>query len=125
MMSDKTNLPKPSFTDSAERTRLFFDNFDQQPLEFNAVEVDAAIAFFQGQGFQDDAALITAATVLKQAKLDEIPVKQLLDTLGDLDGFKLSALIGEILNNNRSPISTLGYRDVRPDDNEITRNISP
>lgn len=125
MMSDKTNLPKSSFTDSAERTRLFFDNFDQQPLEFNAVEVDAAIAFFQGQGFQDDAALITAATVLKQAKLDEIPIKQLLDTLGDLDGFKLSALIGEILNNNRSPISTLGYRDVRPDDNEITRNISP
>lgn len=125
MMSEKTNLPRPSFTDSAERTRLFFEEYDQQPLEFNAVDVDAAIAFFQAQGFKDDAALITAATILKQAKLDEVPIKQLLDTLSSLDGFKLSALIGEILNNNRTPISTLGYREVRMEENEITRNISP
>jgi hypothetical protein len=120
----KTNLPPSNITDSAESTRLFFDSYGLPELEFNAVEVDTAVAFFQARGFENDAAFITAAVILKQAKIDEMPVRQLLDTLVGFTSIELSALVAEILNNNRSVISTLGFRrtEIKPD--QISRNIS-
>jgi hypothetical protein len=111
-----TNLPKPIIEDSAQATKLFFDSYGEAPLEFPANDVEATIGFFQERGFDRDAAEITAMTVLKQAKLDDIPVYQLLDTLKTLEGTDLSALIGEILNNNRPPSSLLGYK-VTPETN--------
>jgi hypothetical protein len=111
-----TNLPKPIIEDSAQATKLFFDSYGEEPLEFPANDVEATIGFFQERGFDRDAAEITAMTVLKQAKLDDIPVYQLLDTLKTLEGTDLSALIGEILNNNRPPSSLLGYK-VTPETN--------
>ena len=105
-----TNLPKPIIEDSAQATKLFFDSYGEAPLEFPANDVEAAIGFFESRGFDRDAAEITAMTVLKQAKLDDMPVYQLLDTLKKLEGTDLSALISEILNNNRPPSSLLGFK---------------
>lgn len=118
-----TNLPPQKFPDSAEQTKLFFDSYGEFPLTFNSVDVDATYVFFQKRGFNDDAALVTATTILKQSQIDEVPIKQLLDTLQQLDGFELSALIAEILNNNRKSISTLGYREQSTQSVEISRNI--
>jgi hypothetical protein len=120
----RTNLPSPEITDSAEGTKLFFDSYGSEDIEFNAIDVDSAVAFFKQRGFEDDAALITAAVILKQAKVDQMPVGELLDTLKTFSGVQMSSLIAEILNNNRTPISTLGYRykPVKPD--QISRNIS-
>jgi hypothetical protein len=119
----KTNLPPPEFSDSANQTKLFFDSYGEFPLTFNAVDVDATYVFFQKRGFDNDAALVTSTTLLKQAQIDEVPIKKLLDTLDKLDGFQLSALIAEILNNNRKSISTLGYREKSSRTAEISRNI--
>jgi hypothetical protein len=103
---------------------LFFDTYGIAPLEFNAVEFDLAIAFFKSKGFEDDAAVITASTILKQAKLDNMQVQQLLDSLKGFNDLQISALVGEILNNNRSPISTLGFRVVNNRSDLITRNVA-
>jgi hypothetical protein len=121
---NRTNLPIPEVTDSAESTKVFFETYGTPDLEFNAVDVDAAVNFFTSRGFENDAALITAAVILKQAKVDQMPVNELLDTLVTLEGIQLSALIAEILNNNRTPISTLGFRQqaIKPD--QISRNIA-
>lgn len=119
-----TNLPKISSGDSAEPTRLFFDTYGIAPLEFNSIEVDAATAFFQLRGFEEDAALVTTSALLKQAKLDNMPVQKLLDTLTGFDDLQISALVGEILNNNRSPISTLGFKVNGSANNYITRNVA-
>jgi hypothetical protein len=124
MTTVRTNLPIPDVSDSAESTKVFFDSYGTAEIEFNAVDVDTAVSFFTSRGFANDAALITAAVILKQAKIDEIPVRQLLDTLKTFEGIQLSGLIAEILNNNRNPISTLGFRQkaVKPD--QISRNIA-
>jgi hypothetical protein len=105
-----TNLPPPIIEDSAQATKLFFDSYGEAPLEFPANDVEGTISFFQSRGFDRDAAEVTAMTILKQAKLDNIPVFQLLDTLGKLGETELSALIGEILNNNRPSTSMLGFK---------------
>lgn len=118
-----TNLPKKQIEDSAANTKLFFDSYGQNPLEFNANDVDTAVSFFTRKGFDQDAALAVAVVILKQAKLDNEPVYKLLETLEGFDSLQLSSLIGEILNNNRINISTLGFRTIPVSPNQ-SRNIS-
>lgn len=117
-----TSLPPEQIQDSAARTKLFFDTYGDQPLEFNATEVDACIAFFTKNGFEQDAAIVTSTALLKQAKIENVPIYRILDSLEKNSGIKLSALVAEILNNNRTSTSTLGYREpVIP--SNIIRNI--
>ena len=121
----RTNLPPiESNTDSAAKTKLFFDEYGQAPLEFSANDVEAAIGFFMSNGFDRDAAEITSAVVLRQAKLESIPVFQLIDQLKTLDGVKLSAMVAEILNNNRPSSSALGFKAANSDDQFKIRNIA-
>jgi hypothetical protein len=119
-----TNLPSTVIEDSASATKLFFDEYGQAPLEFSATDVESAVGFFQNQGFDRDAAEITAMVVLRQAKFENIPVFKLIDQLKSLEGMKLSALVGEILNNNRPSSSALGFKMGKVDDELKTRNIS-
>ncbi len=118
-----TNLPIQTIEDSAAGTKLYFSTYGEQPLEFPANDVAAAIGFFQSAGFDQDAALVTAMTVLRQAKIDGTPIYQLLDSLKQFQTIELSQLVGEILNNNRVPTSTLGFRvkDVIPNQ---SRNVA-
>lgn len=118
-----TNLPPEQLTDSAAGTKLFFDSYGRVPFEFNATEVDATIGFFQQYGFGKDASVVSALALLKQAKLDEIPVFQILDQLKSFEQIEITALVGEILNNNRKPSSTLGYRKESVSRLDQTRNI--
>ena len=120
----RTNLPAPvSSPDSGAKTKLFFDEYGQEPLEFNANDVESTVGFFQSKGFDRDAAEITAAVILKQAKLETMPVFKILDQLKGIDGLELSALVGEILNNNRPSSSSLGFKMGNSDDLFKTRNI--
>jgi hypothetical protein len=119
-----TNLPSTVIEDSASATKLFFDEYGQAPLEFSATDVESAVGFFQNQGFDRDAAEITAMVVLRQAKFENIPVFKLIDQLKSLEGMKLSALVGEILNNNRPSSSALGFKMGKVDDELKTRNIA-
>jgi hypothetical protein len=118
-----TNLPSTLSTDSASATKLFFDAYGEQPLEFNSTDVDATVGFFEGKGFDRDAATITAVTLLKQAKIESQPIFQILDTLKGFSSLQISALVAEILNNNRPSTSTLGLRVVNSNRISQTRNI--
>lgn len=105
-----TNLPPKQFNDSAAGTKLFFDSYGTEPLQFPATDVNAATSFFRNFGFDEDASLVTATTLLKQAKLEGISIFELLDGLKNLESIQISSLVGEILNNNRVPTSTLGFK---------------
>jgi hypothetical protein len=118
-----TNLPSTLSTDSASATKLFFDAYGEQPLEFNSTDVDATVGFFEGKGFDRDAATITAVTLLKQAKIESQPIFQILDTLKGFSSLQISALVAEILNNNRPSTSTLGLRVVNSNRISQIRNI--
>jgi hypothetical protein len=118
-----TNLPSVAIEDSAAGTKLFFSNYGEEPLEFNTNEVDAAVGFFKSRGFDDDAALVVASTILRQAKIDNSPIYKILDSLSGFEDLNISTLVGEILNNNRAPTSTLGFRTTPVTPNQ-TRNIA-
>jgi hypothetical protein len=120
----KTNLPISNVQDSAESTKLFFDYYGQQPLEFLATEVNATTAFFETRGFDNDAAVVSAAVILKQAKIDEVNVFKLLDQLKTFTGTQINILVGEILNNNRTSTSTLGFKTGEVVKANQTRNIA-
>ena len=119
------NLPAVTKTDSAASTKLFFDTYGQRPLEFGANEVAASISFFTGRGFEEEAALSTAMTILRQAKIDGVQVFEILDTLKDLNGTQLSAVVAQILNKYRPNTSSLGFRAVNVIKINQTRNILP
>ena len=123
MTTVRSNLPYAAPNDSAAGTKLYFDQYGQVPLEFSGADVDAVIGFFKSKGFGEQAAQSTGMIILKQAKIDNMPVFELLDTLKNFEGLQLSTLVGEILNNNRSNSSTLGFKVVSVDKYNQTRNI--
>jgi hypothetical protein len=118
-----TNLPSQIINDSAAGTKLYFDRYGEAPLEFSAVDVSLAHAFFEGKGFDKDAASVVAMTILRQAKIDGTPIAQILDTLKGFQSLQLSQIVGEILNNNRTSTSILGFKTTSVKTN-IIRNIA-
>lgn len=105
-----TNLPAKFIEDNAAGTVIYFDRYGEVPLEFSAVDVSASVSFFTKAGFADDAAQVSAMTLLRQAKIDQVPIFEILDTISGFDSKQLSQLVSEILNNNRVSTSTLGFR---------------
>jgi hypothetical protein len=105
-----SNLPPTQDTDSSDGVKLFFNNYFNQTITFPASEIDAVIGFFKKRGFDDLASNSTSIVLLQQAKLDDVNVFQLLDTLKGLTEIQLSAVVTEVLNYNRQKNSTLGYR---------------
>ena len=97
--------------DSAKNTRLLFDRFFQKEISYNSNQVDAVVGFFAKRGFDQGAAISVATVLLQQAKVDNVNVFTLLDTLKDADEVKLNSLISAILNANRSKLSKVGFRE--------------
>ncbi len=105
-----TNLPPKVIEDNAAGTVLYFERYGEIPLEFNSNDVVATVAVFTAVGFDKDAAEVSAMTILRQSKIDNTPIYEILDTLRGFDNKQLSQLVAEILNNNRVSTSTLGFR---------------
>lgn len=121
-----SNLPiELGNTDSAEGTKLFFDQYGIAPFEYSADEVAATIGFFTNKGFSKESAQSIGAAILRQARFENKPVFTLLDLIKDFTPAQLNAVIAEILNNNRKPTSLLGFRSNQISKSEIERNIAP
>lgn len=118
-----TNLPPKIIEDSAAGTNLYFDRYGEAALEFAANDVTLTVSFFQRAGFELDAANTVGMTLLRQAKIDGIPIGQILDGLKGLTALQLNQVVGEILNNNRVSTSILGFRTTNVKTNQI-RNIA-
>ena len=105
-----SNLPPKTQLDSATKTLLYFNEYGTPGFEFKGEEVDSAAAFLKEKGFGEQASIVTSLVLLQQSKKDNVPVRQLLESLKGLDSLQLSSLVGEILNVNRLPTSALGFR---------------
>ena len=57
--------------------------------------------FLESKGFDKSAAQSTGAVLMQQAKLDNVKVFELLDTLKGFDKLQLSYAVATILNFNR------------------------
>jgi len=105
-VSDSTNNNK-----NLELTPEYFNNFYDIEISYNPGEVDAVIGYFLKRGFDKTAAINTASVLLQQAKIDELNVQRLIDTLKGVTDVQLSLIVAQILNFNRSKTSVLGFRD--------------
>ena len=106
----KLNLPTKEVNDSAAGTKRLFNTFYSKQLSYASNEVDAVIGFLENKGFDKQAARSTGAILLQQAKLDNIKVFELLDTLKGLDKLQLSATVATVINFNREKTSSIGFK---------------
>jgi hypothetical protein len=119
-----SNLPKEKNSNTSDKgVTKFFNNYFSETLTFPTNQVDAVISFFEKRGFDKSAAISVATTLLQQAKLDNINVFKLLDTLKGLSELQLSAIVTEILNYNRERSSTLGFKRTSTSNKTEKRNI--
>lgn len=118
-----SNLPAEPSGDSAAEVKEFFDQYLVRSISYPSNQVDAVIGFFEGRGFDKTAAISTATVLLQQAKIDEVNVFQLIDTLKGLNKVQLSEIVATVLNYNRQKISTLGFRISNPQEKFERRNI--
>ena len=105
-----SNLPKTQSLDSANETKEFFDQYLTQKISYPASQVDAVIGFFENRGFENTSAIAVSTALLQQAKIDNVKVFELLDTLKGLTNLQLSDIVANVLNYNREKISTLGFK---------------
>jgi len=120
----RTNLPAPATTDSAEKTRKFFDEYYDEGVNFASGDIDAAVGFFRSKGFDESAAISVSAVLLREAKKENLKVFELIDALKNLDELQLNNTVRDVLNYNRLGISVLGAKTDRSRENEYElRNI--
>ena len=117
------NLPRIESTDSADSVKSILDKYFTSSISFPTNQVDAVIGFFENRGFDKTSAQTIGTILMQQARLDDVNVFELLDTLKGWDALKLSAVVTEILNYNRSKVSTLGYKLKSDTEKLETRNV--
>jgi hypothetical protein len=118
-----SNLPTPQLTDSTSSVKQFFDKFFVHEVSFPSNQIDAVIGFFLKRGFDTDSARSTSIVLLNQARVDNVNVFTLLDTLKALSDVQLSQVVAEVLNAYRENVSVLGYRVAAVADTFESRNI--
>ena len=109
-MATTSSYNQASNPDSADKVKQFFDRYYDKTVNYNASEVDAVIAYFLKRGFDEVAAINTSVVLLQQAKLDQVNVYKLIDTLKGFNDVQLSNIVTQILNDNRNKTSALGFK---------------
>lgn len=119
----KLNLPQNTTIDSADEVKAFYDEYYTKPLSFPSNQVDAVVGFFESKDFDRSAAIAVSTVLMRQSKLDNVNVFELLDTLKGLSDLQLSSIVTEIMNASRDRISTIGFKIENQIDRVESRNI--
>ena len=117
-----SNLPKKE-DDNFSNTTKFLKDQNVQDFEFNVDHYDTAIAFFVKKGFERQPAEQLAYIILRQAKIDEVNPREVLDKLGNASPLELSEVTQMILNSTRYKSSRLGSRLQKTAKSFVSRNI--
>lgn len=118
-----SNLPSQNAQDSSSEVKQFFDKFFVSEVSFPSNQIDAVVGFFLKRGFDPESARSTSIVLLNQARVDNVNVFQLIDTLKTLTDVQLSQVVAQVLNAYREKISLLGYRVAPIADFYESRNI--
>ena len=105
-----TNLPKEQSNDSAGEVKEFFNSYLTQSISYPSNQVDAVIGYYENRGFEKASAIAVGTAILQQAKIDNVNVFELIDTLKGLNDLQISNVVANILNYSREKISTLGFK---------------
>lgn len=122
-MVTSVNLPQTLSTDSAEEVKAFFDKYFRHQITFPSNQIDAVLGFFLKRGFAEENARTTSIILLNQARIDNINVFKLIDSLKGLTDVQLSRVVTEVMNSYREKTSYLGYKVTAVDETTESRNI--
>jgi hypothetical protein len=95
--------------DSAAEVKEFFDKYFSKKISITSNQVDSVVGFFSKRGFDTNSAIAISTVLLQQAKIDNVNIFKVLDTLQGLEQVQLSKLVATILNSNRSRVSSIGF----------------
>lgn len=119
-----SGLPLKSVSKRSDKdVRLFFDKYYTKEISFTDNDLNSVVGYFQSKGFDTSSAIAVATVLLKQAKLDNVKVYQVIDTLDKYEDLQLSAIVAEILNYNRKRTSAVGFKRKEQANKIETRNI--
>lgn len=118
-----SNLPIVETGSEVKEVRDFFDKFFLHQITFPSNQIDAVLGFFLKRGFDEEAARSTGIVLLNQARLDNVSVFELIDTLKGLTDVQLGKVVTEVLNAYREQTSTLGYKVMSIVDTYESRNV--
>jgi hypothetical protein len=118
-----SNLPLSNVVGTSVEVKEFFDKYYTTKVSFPSNQIDAVIGFFTKNGFDQQSARSTGIVLLNQARIDEVNVFQLIDSLSALTQVQLSQVVAQILNSYREKTSLLGYRIAQTTDTYESRNI--
>ena len=117
------NLPYNNINDSSTEVKSFFDKFFVNQISFPSNQIDAVVGFFLKHGFDAESARSTSIVLLNQARVDNVNVLELVDSLKKLTEIQLSQVVAQVLNAYREKTSLLGYRIAPLVDTYESRNI--
>jgi hypothetical protein len=120
-----TNLPPTAANESGQPVRSFFDQYFKKQITFPSNQIDGVVGFFLKRGFDQISARSTAIVLLTQARLDEVSVFELLDTMQGLTDVQMSKVVTEVLNAYRQSTSILGFKILTLEETAESRNIIP
>lgn len=118
-----TNLPPDEKIVSHQEVRDFFDKYFQQKISFPTNQIDAVVGFFMKRGFYEQAAKSTAIVLLNQARIDNVNVFKLIETLSSLSDPDLTKVVTQVMNAYREKTSMLGFKMVAEEETLESRNI--
>jgi hypothetical protein len=121
----KINTLPQTFSDSAEKTLDYFNNYNSKPLEFTSNEIDQIIAFFTSNGFSKESADLISSIFLEESKKTNLSILSLLNSLKTQEGLDINQSVALILNKYRSPTSKLGFKSDIDLPTSIKRNLIP
>ena len=123
MISTLPQEQTPRGNGNNQEVRALFDKFFLHQITFPSNQIDAVLGFFLKRGFDDEAARSTGIVLLNQARLDNVNVFELIDTLKGLTDVQLAKVVTEVLNSYREQTSTLGYKVMSLVETYESRNI--
>lgn len=118
-----TNIPSKHGNSFENTVKNLTTGTYVKEFEFSQNEIDVAVAFFVKRGFDKQPAQDVAHVILRQAKIDSIPVTQILDILSKSTDLELNELMTVVFNSNRYKTSRLGVRQVSDSREIVSRNI--
>lgn len=119
----QTNLPTDVIPGQQTTVKQFFNKFFTHEVTFPAAQIDAINGFFLKRGFDETSSKSITIILLNQARVDNVSVFQLIDSLKKLNEIQLSQVVGQVINAYRENTSLLGYRIAPLVDTYETRNI--
>lgn len=116
-----SNLPVRSQSNTEE----YFDNYFTQDNGTNGNLYDAAVALFEKQSANREAAETIAAALLEAVKSKGLDAGEILDSFKQLSKEDVHRYMVTVLNSTRKNSSFLGFKNATRNNFFVSRSILP